>query len=284
MTPGSTTSYWVAVTDSEATPVTTYSITATITVNPALGISTQPASTTIYYGQSDTLSVTPSGGTTPYHYQWYIGSSGITTSPIGTDSSTLTVSPTSTTSYWVQVTDSAAGTPPAASVNSSTAIVTLNPVLTNTITVRASATRRRLPCRDRGTTWTAANLRSAVMGADALGGSDQIVFDPSLFSTNAQTIDLTMVGDTSVGNSALQITRCQHYDHRSEWQLRSHPRCGPRRADEDAAFRCDEHRQPDPGKPDAQRRRRPGVRRRQRLPPAAAAVPAWAARSSTRAR
>ena len=56
---------------------------ATITVNPALGIGTQPSGATIDNGQSDLLSVTASNGTTPYSYQWYIGASGTTTSPIG---------------------------------------------------------------------------------------------------------------------------------------------------------------------------------------------------------
>jgi len=80
----------------------------------------------------------------------------------------------------------------------------------NTITVMGTTAlgdAAVTPLSGSGTTWTAANLRSAVSGAEGLTGSDQIVFDPSLFSSSAQTIDLTMVGDTSVGRSALQINK-----------------------------------------------------------------------------
>ena len=44
-----------------------------------------------------------------------------------------------------------------------------------------------------------------MFGAEHLVFPSQIIFDASLFSSGAQTIDLTIVGDTSVGNSALQI-------------------------------------------------------------------------------
>ena len=126
--PTSTTSYWVKVTDSAST--TANSATATITVDGALSISTQPASATIDNGQSDTLSVTAANGTSPYSYQWYIGASGTTTNPIsGATSATLAVSPTSTTSYWVKITNSANGTAGASSINSATATVTVDGAL-----------------------------------------------------------------------------------------------------------------------------------------------------------
>jgi hypothetical protein len=54
-------------------------------------------------------------------------------------------------------------------------------------------------------TYTAVNLRSAVVGAEGLTGPDQIVFASSLFTSGPQTIDLTVIGDTSAGPSALQI-------------------------------------------------------------------------------
>src|SRR5262249_6340410 len=86
---------------------------------------------TIDNGQSDTLSITAADGTPGYTYQWYVGTSGTTTNPIGgaTDSSYV-ASPTTTTSYWVQITDSANGTAGASVLNSSTATVTLNPAVT----------------------------------------------------------------------------------------------------------------------------------------------------------
>jgi hypothetical protein len=86
----------------------------------APSISVQPTSRTITSGNSTTLTVT-AAGTTPFSYQWYTGTSGNTSNPIsGATSSSLTVAPTSTTSYWVRVTN-ACGT-----VNSATATVTVN--------------------------------------------------------------------------------------------------------------------------------------------------------------
>src|ERR1700719_2604563 len=67
-------------------------------------ITTQPASQTIGSGTAATLSVTASG-TAPLGYQWYVGASGTTTNPIGgaTGCSFTTPPLTSTTSYWVRV-------------------------------------------------------------------------------------------------------------------------------------------------------------------------------------
>lgn len=82
-------------------------------------ITSQPQSTTITSGASATLNVTATG-TAPLSYQWYIGSSGNTASPIaGATSSSLIVSPTATTSYWVRVSNSCG------SANSASATVTV---------------------------------------------------------------------------------------------------------------------------------------------------------------
>jgi hypothetical protein len=82
-------------------------------------ITTQPASETISGGQTANLSVaaTSTGSLT---YQWYQGSSGDTSTPVGTNSSSFTSSPLSTsTSYWVKVSNSAGST------NSTTAAITV---------------------------------------------------------------------------------------------------------------------------------------------------------------
>jgi hypothetical protein len=85
-------------------------------------ITTQPTSRSISSGASTTLSVAATG-TAPLSYQWYTGASGNTASPVpGGTGSSLTVAPTSTTSYWVRVTNSCG------SANSSAATVTVNPV------------------------------------------------------------------------------------------------------------------------------------------------------------
>ena len=62
------------------------------------------ASQTIASGQTATMSVAATG-TAPLTYQWYVGTSGTTTSPIAgaTASSYTTPALTTTTSYWVRV-------------------------------------------------------------------------------------------------------------------------------------------------------------------------------------
>src|SRR6185295_6609896 len=70
-----------------------------------VSITAQPSSSTIAVGGSVTLSVTASG-TGPFTYQWYVGTSGNTANPIPVTTSSLTVQPGSTTSYWVRVTNS----------------------------------------------------------------------------------------------------------------------------------------------------------------------------------
>jgi hypothetical protein len=102
----------------------------------APGITGQPTSRTITSGSSTTLSVTATG-TAPLSYQWYIGASGNTASPVsGGTGTSLTVSPAATTSYWVRVSNSCG------SVNSSTATVTVT-----TVTATASSFYLVTPCR-----------------------------------------------------------------------------------------------------------------------------------------
>jgi hypothetical protein len=89
------------------------------TCTPA-SITAQPTSRTITQGSSTTLSVS-GGGTAPLSYQWYIGSSGSTSSPVsGATGTTLTISPGTTTSYWARVSNSCG------SANSAAATVTVN--------------------------------------------------------------------------------------------------------------------------------------------------------------
>jgi hypothetical protein len=91
--------------------------TVTICVLPA--ITAQPTSRTINPGQSTTLTVGANNATT---YQWYVGVAPSVVTPIGGNSSSLTVTPAATTSYWVRVSN-ACGL-----VNSTTATVTVAPV------------------------------------------------------------------------------------------------------------------------------------------------------------
>lgn len=105
VSPAATTSYWVRVTGQCApvadSPSTTVTVAACV---PPSAPTPLVSPSTISSGQSSTLSVSPSG-TSPFTYQWYVGNSGITTSPIaGATSSSTSVSPTVTTNYWVKVT------------------------------------------------------------------------------------------------------------------------------------------------------------------------------------
>ncbi|MEW6368448.1 MAG: C1 family peptidase [Acidobacteriota bacterium] len=113
-----TTSYWVRVTNACGTAD---SGTATVTVTTCTppGITTHPQSQTIASGQSAALSVS-AAGTSPLHYQWYKGSTGDTSTPVGSDAPAYTTTPLSaTTSYWVHV-HNACGV-----ADSSTAIITI---------------------------------------------------------------------------------------------------------------------------------------------------------------
>ncbi|HYM75014.1 MAG TPA: SBBP repeat-containing protein [Candidatus Dormibacteraeota bacterium] len=119
-----TTSYWVRVTNSAGHAD---SNTATITVNTAPTITTQPQSQTINSGQTATMTVVASGSGT-LTYQWYVGSSGNTSTPISgaTASSYTTPALTATTSYWVRVTNSVGH----ADSNTATITVTIAPTIT----------------------------------------------------------------------------------------------------------------------------------------------------------
>ena len=79
--------------------------TVTVTCAPP-SITTQPQSQTIQSGQSAALSVSATG-TAPLSYQWYQGSSGDTSNPVGTNASSLTTpSLTAAASFWVRVSNS----------------------------------------------------------------------------------------------------------------------------------------------------------------------------------
>ena len=69
-------------------------------------IGTQPSGSTVSSGSPATLTVV-AAGTSPFTYQWYVGNPPSTTTPVpsGTTAS-IQVTPSSTTTYWVQVTNS----------------------------------------------------------------------------------------------------------------------------------------------------------------------------------
>jgi hypothetical protein len=100
-----TTSYWVQV--STAAGVSVNSTTATITVSQYPVIETQPMSQTIAIGKTATLTVSATGPA-PLRYQWYLGTTGNRTLPVGTNSPTFTTPALFySTNYWVLVTSPA---------------------------------------------------------------------------------------------------------------------------------------------------------------------------------
>jgi hypothetical protein len=113
--PSVTTQYWAQVQSGGC-----ISRTQSATVNVCVPtITQQPASIMINSGASTTLSV--AANTPGLTYQWYAGNSGTTTTPIaGATTSSVTVSPTVATSYWVRVTGSCSRT-----VDSAAATVTI---------------------------------------------------------------------------------------------------------------------------------------------------------------
>ncbi len=136
-------------------------------------ITQQPQSATIAYNTGTTLTVAAST-TSPPVYQWYRGASGDTGNPVGTNSSSFTTpNLTATTSYWVRVTDSAG------SLNSQTAVLTVNPPQTLTVTKAADT-------NDGDCSPSDCSLREAIAAAQS---GNSIQFASPLFDT-AQTISI----------------------------------------------------------------------------------------------
>lgn len=106
-----------------ATVIGTAAATGTIVNDDVVAptITTHPVGTTIASGGSTTLSVAASGLPAPT-YQWYVGSSGDMSTPVGgaTSSSFTTPVLTATTSYWARATNTGG------SANSNSATVTVS--------------------------------------------------------------------------------------------------------------------------------------------------------------
>jgi len=95
-------------------------------------INVQPHGLTITSGASAQLSVTASG-TPPLTYQWYAGSTGVTTTPAG-GGATISVTPATTTSYWVRVIGQCGP-----SADSAAAMVTVNVPICPAVVLAAPA-------------------------------------------------------------------------------------------------------------------------------------------------
>jgi hypothetical protein len=103
VSPSTTTNYWVRVSGCSPSQDSRTAI-VTVTCAPPSVPAPLASPSSIASGQSSILSVSPTGSGL-FTYQWYVGNSGVTANPInGATNSSTTVSPASTTSYWVRVT------------------------------------------------------------------------------------------------------------------------------------------------------------------------------------
>ncbi|MBZ5588758.1 MAG: hypothetical protein LAO05_09345 [Acidobacteriia bacterium] len=199
----STTSYWVRVSNPCGHAD---SATATVTVGcTSPSITTQPQSQTVQSGQTAVLSVSAAGDG-PLSYQWYQGTSGDTSHPVGNNASSFTTPAlTTTTSYWVRVSntcgsaDSATAT---VTVVSASGLVVWVPVVAHNPGKNESQWRSDLGLLNMGA--TTANVQLSFHGP---GG---VVTSTSYVPAGSQSILADVVGQLGVsGQGALEVVSDQ---------------------------------------------------------------------------
>jgi hypothetical protein len=103
--PAVTSAYWVRITNDCDPPADSGTVFAIVNNCPPVTIDSQSGDATILEGRSRTLTASASGGT--ISYQWYAGTTGVTSSPIiGANGSSLTVTPSTTAAYWLRASNS----------------------------------------------------------------------------------------------------------------------------------------------------------------------------------
>ena len=128
-----TTAYWVRISNGCDPPADSITVYAIVNNCPPVTIASQSDNITILEGKSVTLSVAASGGTVSY--QWYLGASGVTTSPIASATSVgVTVQPAKSSSYWLRASNTCGST-----VDSSTITITVVPCNAPKIAVQPSS-------------------------------------------------------------------------------------------------------------------------------------------------
>jgi hypothetical protein len=214
VSPTSTTTYWVRVENTTAPcAATTGGATRVITVNqPSVAPTSITGTSTICNGGSTTL--TAIGGTlgTGANYQWGTGAT-IGSSPlVGQTSSTLSISPTATTTYWVRIENTSA--PCAATTSGASQVVTVNqPSVaptgitgTTTICVGSSTTLTATG----GTLGTGANYQwgtGAVVGTSPLVGQtgSSVIVTPGSTTTYWVRIENTSSPCTATTGGVSQV-------------------------------------------------------------------------------
>ena len=152
-------------------------------------ISSQPSSTSIAPGEEATLSVAATASEGSLSYQWYLGESGDTSSPIsGGTSSSIAVSPDSTTSYWVRVSDGCA------SSDSATATVSLSNA---TVEIVWPANGMTLPAEGAS---IKVDAQGFVLDCDAMGGANVAGHGHLRISVDGSTDTMSCTATTALTN------------------------------------------------------------------------------------
>jgi subtilisin-like proprotein convertase family protein len=155
----------------------------TIVVGAPPTISTQPLSQPVASNHQATISVAATGSET-LTYQWYVGNSGTTTSPVPGAALPAFTTPilTGNTSYWVRVSG------PSGVADSAAALITTPPTITtaNTWPVATAGTAYELSLQATNSLapfqWTAAALPSGLTLTSATGGVSGTPNAPGTFS------------------------------------------------------------------------------------------------------
>ena len=181
--------------------------TIQVSAPPPAAIATQPSSTTINRDQTATLTVVATGSN-PLTYQWYRGSSGDTSEPVGSNAASYTTQALSvTTDYWVKVTNSQNAT----GAHSNTATVTVRqpaeiaqgpaPV---TISSGTTATLSVVATGDAPLTY---QWYQEVPGSSAVpvGTNSSSFTTPTLLETTSYWVKVTNVANTdgAISNTAI---------------------------------------------------------------------------------
>jgi gliding motility-associated-like protein len=197
VSPASTTSYTITVTD--ANGCTAGPVSVTITVNPALAVTTLPGKSACA-GASVTLSATATGGDGTYTYMW---------NPGAQTGASITVSPGVTTTYTVTVTDGC-GSPAA----SATETVTINPL--PTVSFKADTTNGCYPVCVNFKDLTTANPDKISGWKWTFGdGGTSTSQNPSYCYTapGSYTIGLIATSDSGCTSSQTIVNMITVYDH-----------------------------------------------------------------------
>ncbi|MBS1593073.1 MAG: IPT/TIG domain-containing protein [Bacteroidetes bacterium] len=203
VTPSGTTSYWVSVTGPApcGSPVGNATTTVTMT-NPSTAPTGITGATSVCRGSSTTLTATGGTLSAGANYVWGSGSVGSNVFQTST-SATATVNPSSTTTYWVSVSDIAPCGSPSGSASASVnvqqpATATANTVHTATINNNTTYTLHGSVSNNAGYSWS-------TNGAGVLSGTGTLtpLYTPGVGENGTIQIILTA---TSVAPCASAVS------------------------------------------------------------------------------